>query len=117
MKKVLILLQIYLMIACQTKTIEKAPCSFDNNKTVSFNQELMPLIKAKCLQCHDSKNHYDGIILETYNQVKENAQSGELYDSVVSINGAAPRMPKGGQLTDCEVNIIKFWIQQGSLNN
>ncbi|WP_188770549.1 hypothetical protein [Emticicia aquatilis] len=107
-----------LMLSCNKKSeIQANNCNADVSREISFNKEIMPLISRNCLQCHDSKNHYDGLVFEKYEQIASSAKSGELYDSVISINGYAPKMPKGGKLTDCETNLIKFWIQQGVKNN
>jgi uncharacterized membrane protein len=99
------------------RPISPSICKAQQDKTISFQSDVMPIIKAQCLECHDSKNHFDGIVFETYQQISTSAANGELYDSVVSINGALPRMPKGGQLSDCEVAIIKKWIDQQMPNN
>jgi spermidine/putrescine-binding protein len=55
--------------------------------------------------------------LETYQQVSEDAKSGELYDAIVPFNGNPPRMPKGGILSECEVATIKKWIDNKMPNN
>lgn len=108
----------FYMISCGQKAeITANNCNFDTNREISFSKEIMPLISTNCLQCHDSKNHSDGLVFEKYKQIVLSAKSGELYDSVISINGYAPKMPKGGKLSDCETNLIKFWIQQGFKNN
>lgn len=99
------------------KQISPSICKAQQNKTISFQGDIMPIIKTQCLECYDAKNHLDGIVLESYLQISTSAASGELYDSIVSINGALPRMPKGGQLSDCEVATIKKWIDQQMPNN
>lgn len=108
----------FFLISCGKKAeISANSCNADTNREISFSKEIMPLISKNCLQCHDAKNHYDGLVFEKYEQVVFSAKNGEFYDSVISINGYAPKMPKGGKLTDCETNLIKYWIQQGLKNN
>jgi len=108
----------FFTLSCEKNTeIMVNNCNPDTNREISFSKEIIPLITKNCLQCHDSKNHYDGLVFEKYEQIVSSAKIGEFYDSVISINGYAPKMPKGGKLTDCETNLIKFWIQQGMKNN
>jgi len=84
---------------------------------VSFSRDIFPIIQTNCLQCHDAKNHYGGIVIENYTQIAESGRSGELYNSIqISSNGKA-YMPKGGRLLDCEIALIQAWIKQGALNN
>ena len=108
-------LLLFLIIACTNSQIPNPTC--DTSQSSTFSSDVFPLIQQKCLSCHDSANHFGGIVLETYEQLKESAASGELYDSVVSINGYAPRMPKGGKLSDCELIVLKNWILAGMPKN
>ena len=81
-------------------------------------ENIFPIIKTNCFQCHDAKNHYGGIVIETYTQIAESGKSGELYNSI-QINSSTGKayMPKGGRLMDCEIALIQAWIKQGALNN
>ena len=118
-KKILVAaMSSFFMISCgKQPEITANNCNVDTNLEISFIKEIMPLITKNCLQCHDSQNHSDGLVFEKYEQIVSSAKSGEFYDSVISLNGYAPKMPKGGKLTDCETNLIKYWIQQGFKNN
>ena len=51
--------------------------------SISVNTEnIFPIIKINCLQCHDAKNHFGGIVIENYTQIAESGKSGELYNSI-----------------------------------
>ena len=69
------------------------------------------------MPCHSDAEHSGGLVFETYQQIAESSKSGELYNSVVSINGYLPKMPKGKTLTNCQIQTIKNWYDQGSNNN
>jgi uncharacterized membrane protein len=93
-------------------------CSTSPTSQVSFSRDIFPIIQANCLQCHDAKNHYDGIVIENYSQIAESGKSGELYNSIqINSSTGKPYMPKGGRLLDCEIALIQAWIKQGALNN
>lgn len=99
------------------KQIIPTICVVEKDTAISFKNDVFPIIKSQCLECHNAKNHSDGIVIENYLQISESAKIGELYDTVVSVNGYPPRMPKGGLLSDCEVATIKKWIDQQTPNN
>ena len=92
-------------------------CSTSPTSQVSFSRDIFPIIQANCLQCHDAKNHSDGIVIENYRQISESGKSGELYNSIQISSFGKAYMPKGGRLKDCEIALIQAWIKQGTLNN
>jgi uncharacterized membrane protein len=117
---ILSVLLVLLLNAClQDKQTVLAPktCSTLPSSQVSFSKDIFPIIKINCLQCHDAKNHFGGIVIENYTQIAESGKSGELYSTIqISSNGKA-YMPKGGRLMDCEIDLIQAWVKQGALNN
>ena len=117
------LLSAFLVFLCCSCLYDKsgnptpATCSTSPTSQVSFSRDIFPIIQTNCLQCHDAKNHYGGIVIENYTQIVESGRSGELYNTIqISSNGKA-YMPKGGRLLDCEIALIQAWIKQGALNN
>jgi uncharacterized membrane protein len=118
------LLSAFLVFLCSSCLYDKsgsptpASCSTSPTSQVSFSRDIFPIIQTNCLQCHDSKNHSDGIVIENYKQIAESGKSGELYNSI-QINSSTGKayMPRGGRLLDCEIALIQAWIKQGALNN
>jgi uncharacterized membrane protein len=117
---ILSVLLVFILNAClQDKQTVLGPktCSTSPSSQVSFTKDIFPIIKINCLQCHDAKNHFGGIVIENYTQIAESGKSGELYNTIqISSNGKA-YMPKGGRLMDCEIDLIQAWVKQGALNN
>ena len=111
---------VFLCCSClydKSGSLTPASCSTSPTSQVSFSRDIFPIIQTNCLQCHDAKNHYGGIVIENYTQIAESGRSGELYNTIqISSNGKA-YMPKGGRLLDCEIALIQAWIKQGALNN
>ena len=97
--------------------ITTANCSTAVKTNISFSKDVYPIIQSNCLSCHDSKNHSGGIVIEDFKQIAESARIGELMNSIKSLNGNPPYMPKGGRLTDCQIATIQNWIIQGINNN
>jgi uncharacterized membrane protein len=117
---ILSVLLVFILNAClQDKQTVLGPktCSTSPSSQVSFTKDIFPIIKINCLQCHDAKNHFGGIVIENYTQIAESGKSGELYNTIqISSNGKA-YMPKGGRLMDFEIDLIQAWVKQGALNN
>jgi len=108
-----------LMTSCikQDDASQVPGCTAIPPATISFKKDVFPIIKQSCLSCHDAKNHYGGIVIENYEQIALSGTSGELYNSImISSNGKA-YMPKGARLMDCEIALIKAWVDQGAKNN
>lgn len=96
----------------------KVDCNVQNLKSISYSRDVFPIIQSNCLSCHDAVNHFDGVVIENYQQISESCRLGEMMDVITThYAGSLPRMPKGGQLKSCEVEVIRLWIQQGLINN
>lgn len=93
---------------------------------VSFEQEVAPIIKDKCLRCHGENQPRAGLRLDTYANMGKGGQNGplliprnpnrSLIMARIITDNAQARMPKGGaRLSDDEINIIGRWIAGGAL--
>ena len=84
---------------------------------VTFSGTIFPLMQNSCTGCHSGPSSGGQIDLSNYQSIKLVAQNGKLYGSVNHSPGFSP-MPKGGNgLLSCQVDQIRIWIQNGSLNN
>ena len=106
-----------LLFACQNNKEEVAEtCSTAN---VTYTATIAPLISANnCLNCHSGTAPQGGFNLQTYEQVKNKAaetrnNNSVLYGATAHLNGFSP-MPKAGQkLNNCELSMLKAWIDNG----
>lgn len=93
-------------------------CNSDcNPDNFTFNADIWPLININCKNCHSGSKPAGDISLEDYNAIKTAVDNGRLYGSVARLTGfqAMPKdLPK---LTDCNINQIKNWIDNGALQN
>lgn len=109
-----------LLFSCMKKddaSSQVPGCTATPSATISYQKDVYPIIKQNCMSCHDANNHSGGIVIENYEQIALSGKSGELYNSVmISSNGKA-YMPKGGRLMDCEIALLKAWVDQGAKNN
>lgn len=92
---------------------------------VSFEMEVAPIIKDRCLRCHGANNPRANLRMDTYANMGRGGQSGalliprnpnrSLMIAKLMTEEANLRMPQNGQrLPDQEINIIGRWIAQGA---
>lgn len=88
-----------------------------NPESYLFSTDILPTILTNCRGCHSGNQPSGGIRLEDYNTVKTAADNGSLYGTVAQLSGYS-FMPKDGyKLSDCKINQIQNWIDNGALNN
>ena len=101
------------------KAEELYPSQFecDPNKSMSYGNDVLPILEQHCLGCHDENNYQSiggNILLNT----PELAGSNSKLIDAINHNANASAMPKGGlKLSDCEIITIESWINQGANDN
>lgn len=118
-----IILSITILSGCYYDNEEKlyaevsTSCDLSN---VTFAANVKPILQASCYSCHSNSNAASsgaGIKLENHADVQNLAKNGNLMGAVKHSNGYS-FMPKGGgKLTDCEIDQLQKWIDNGTLNN
>lgn len=88
-----------------------------DTSNVSYNQDVLPILVSNCYVCHDNINRQGGIVLEGYDQLKVQVNSGRLIGAIRRENGFSP-MPQGAPaLPDCQIETIAQWIADGAPDN
>ncbi len=88
-------------------------CSTEN---VSFSQVIEPIINNNCVSCHSGVGASGGVRLDGHQNIADAAVNGRLLGAIRHDAGFSA-MPKGGKLTDCEIQQFEAWTTQGALNN
>lgn len=86
--------------------------------TVSYAADVQPILTAKCntAGCHDATASA-GYMLTTHAGSQAVAATGKLLGTINWTTGFSA-MPKNlPKLSDCEINKITRWVNQGALNN
>jgi len=102
-------------IALFSCTREKVtPVAAQCNDTISFSNDIMPILQANCISCHDQGNASGGFDFSSYTSTSVNANA--ILNSTKA-NGYQ-LMPIGGPaLPDSTIQKITCWIEQGKLDN
>ena len=116
----LFLLTIVIVVSCSKSNEEdmttSPPASCDT-VNMTYSADVVPILKAHCYSCHGNGDHDGGVTLDTYDNVKDEADEGALLGTITHASGY-PAMPENGsKLSDCNINTIRDWINRGTLNN
>ena len=106
-------------------------CKYENEKElfgleqecdvteISYQGDVVPIVDQFCFVCHSTEGAEEdgaGIILDTYLDIKSWADES-LY-CAVNHGEDCENMPKNQpQLSECNILIIKTWIDEGALEN
>jgi WD40 repeat protein len=92
---------------------------------ITYNDHVLPILKAKCGACHSADSAKGGLIVDNYTAIMAGGASGEvveggnsdasrLYELIT--HKAEPKMPpKEPKLPDEQLAIFKKWIDGGAL--
>lgn len=98
------------------------PSSFECNSTTttSYSEDIAPILDVNCYSCH-RENVYQtlgsGINLSDYNVVASKATDGSLLGSVSHESDYTAMPLNGEKLSDCKIELIQKWINDGAQNN
>lgn len=88
-----------------------------DNTAVTFSERIQPLIVTHCQNCHDSNVMNGNISLEGYDNIKQQAENGNLMGVISHQTGYSP-MPQGQpQLPQCDIEAVQAWIDNGTPND
>jgi hypothetical protein len=94
--------------------VDSPPCEFT---TISFTTDIVPILDQHCVSCHRPADQQGGIDLVGHNEAVKYAKDGSLFGSVNHNAGYVP-MPFGTpQISPCDIQKLKAWIDTGALNN
>ena len=92
--------------------------------TVSFANDVLPMLQSRCKNCHGGQKTEKELNLTSYESVMAGSENGPVVtpgDAANSplaemvVNGKMPK--RGPKLTPDQVQLIVDWINQGGLNN
>jgi mono/diheme cytochrome c family protein len=92
--------------------------------TVSFANDVLPIIESRCINCHGGERTQEGLDLKTHTSLMAGSKNGSIVTPGDAENSllvelvATQEMPKRGpKLTPPQVQLITDWVNQGALNN
>lgn len=112
----LIFISVGFLAVLSSCTKEKTPYmqAPNCNGTVSFANDVLPIIEQHCTGCHNAGNASGSYNLSDYTTISSHANAvlGSMKNSGFQL------MPQGGPaLPDSTIQLIECWIYQGKLDN
>lgn len=104
----------WIIQGAQNNSCETAGCDTSN---VSFSMGIWPIIENKCQGCHTGAGPMAGISLNNYDDVFAIASSGLLNGTINALPGYIAMPYNGAQLPQCQLDMIRIWIEDGAPNN
>lgn len=92
------------------------PVVIDPTQKVTYEKDVKNIINNSCAVsgCHIGSNPPAGILLSTYNQVRSQAENGNL---IARMNNSSNPMPPTGILPSSTRSVIDQWKADGFLEN
>ncbi len=88
-----------------------------NTIDVSYSRNIVPILDANCVTCHNDISQQGGVVLDTYENVIPYVENGKLLGSIRHDDGFEPMPLTGGKLTACQIKKFEAWIDAGALDN
>jgi hypothetical protein len=92
--------------------------------TVSFANDVLPIIQSRCIGCHGGDRTEEGLDMNTHANLMAGSDNGPVIvpgdaaNSLLVEMVATQKMPKRGpKLTPPQVQLITDWVNQGALDN
>src|SRR5262245_57165016 len=94
---------------------------------VNYAEHVLPILREKCLNCHNADKTRGGLDLSTYVKAMEGGSSGVVVKAghpddsrlfLLAAHKSEPKMPpEGGTLAPDSLSTLRRWIEQGALEN
>lgn len=116
---ILLLLSGIAVINCKKETVDTIECDTSGftTATIKYSTVVEPILSASCYSCHSNSIQKGGVNLQGYANAKTYADNDKLLGTIAHLSGFQA-MPEGGSKLDQDkICKIKFWIENGTLNN
>src|SRR5262245_21545907 len=92
----------------------------DEAKKVDFAHDVLPILKARCAECHTAGKYKAGLSLDTREDLLKSkaaapgkSAESELVKRITHSDPMKRMPPKGEPLTDKQVATLRAWIDEG----
>ncbi len=98
---------------------ELFPNEVCDTSNITYSANILPIFQQFCYRCHSASS---GVIrgnfnLEDFSNIQREVSNGQLLNNIKHDPAGIP-MPQGdAKLSDCNINKIENWINNGTLQN
>jgi hypothetical protein len=83
---------------------------------VTFSKTINPLLQTNCVGCHKAGSVSGGVLLDSYANIKTYIDNKKIWGAINYISGYVA-MPPSQKMNDCQLKVIKKWIDNGAKND
>lgn len=108
-----------LFAGCKKQTVDKIECdtSAFSVSTTTYSGAVVPILQTQCYTCHSNSNQQGGINLQGYTNLKVYVDNDQLLGTIAHLRGYDAMPKNANKLAQEDICKIKFWIDNGALNN
>src|SRR5262245_25443043 len=96
------------------------------DKPVSFEKDVQPILTKSCISCHKPDKKKGKLDMSTYDALIKGGEQGSPVKAgdptksilIQVVSGKEPEMPeKGDPLTAAQIDVLSRWIKEGAKKN
>ncbi|HEV3326344.1 MAG TPA: hypothetical protein VG052_12090 [Puia sp.] len=108
---------LYLSSCSKKNAVQLSGGATCDTTNVKYSTQVLSILQNNCYVCHQGPGASSGIDFSNYPAFKGWAESGYVVGDITAAPNHIP-MPYGlPKLSDCDINTIIAWIDQGMQNN
>ncbi len=97
---------------------ELYPYSYcDTTRVASYSDGVRFVLEVNCDQCHGGDTPSAGFVIDTYETLTPFVENGSFLCSIEHGEGCLPMPDEAPKISDCDINLIKNWIDEGAQND
>jgi hypothetical protein len=100
-------------VSCTPRTYEEIS-ETETNTIPTYTTNVGPVIQANCVGCHSAGGQFP--TLQTYEQVKDATQNGDLICRIDQTQSCGNVMPRSGSMPRQTIDMIILWQKEGYKN-
>ena len=104
---------------CKKESVNNIVCDTTGwiPDSIRYSTTVEPLINLNCLGCHSNSVKRGNVTMEGYDHLKKYVDNDKLLGTIGHLKHYKPMPQNGTQLPQDQICKIKFWIDNGALNN
>lgn len=91
-------------------------CTGCDTTNVTYRNQIVAILQQNCYSCHSGSAPTSGTDLSTHANLVNGITNGMLLNRIKHLPGSNP-MPPYAKLSDCNIETVENWINQGMPNN
>lgn len=114
-----LLLSFILLSRCKKESTDSIVCDTAGwvPDSIRYSNTVEPILTQHCTSCHNNTEQQGNVNLSGYENVKQYANSDQLLGTMAHLKRYKKMPYNGEKLPQDKICKVKFWIDNGALNN